>query len=75
MACGSSQTRGQIRATAAGLHHSHSDVGSKLHLLPTPQLTATPDPRPTEQGQDRTCILMDTSRIGFCCATMGTPCF
>ena len=33
--------RGQIRATAASLHHSHSNSGSELHLRPTPQLTAT----------------------------------
>ena len=44
MAYGSSWAKGQIRATAASLHHSHSNVGSKLHLLPTPQLRATPDP-------------------------------
>ena len=35
-------------ATAAGLHHSHSNSGSKPHLQPTSQLTATPDPQPTE---------------------------
>ena len=35
---------GQIGATAASLHHSHSNAGSELHLLPTPQLTATLDP-------------------------------
>jgi len=29
---GSSQTRGQIRAAAAGLHHRHSDTGSELRL-------------------------------------------
>jgi len=44
MAYGGSQARGQIGAVAAGLHHSHSNMGSKLHLLPTPQLTAMPDP-------------------------------
>ena len=43
-AYGSSQARGWIRGTAAGLHHSHSNTGSKPHLRPTPQLTATPDP-------------------------------
>ena len=31
-------------ATAASLCHSHSHRGSELHLPPTPQLTATPDP-------------------------------
>ena len=51
MAYGSSQARGRISATAAGLHHSHSNVGSKPRLPPTPQFTAMPDPRPTEQGQ------------------------
>ena len=44
MAHGNSQARGQIRATAACLHHSHSNVGSKLHLGLTPQLTTTLDP-------------------------------
>ena len=31
-AYGGSQARGQIRAAAAGLHHSHSNSGSELHL-------------------------------------------
>ena len=39
-----SQARGQIRTVAAGLHHSHSNVGSEPHLGATPQLMATPDP-------------------------------
>ena len=43
--------RGQIRATATGLRHSHSNVGFELHLSSTPQLKATPDPSPTEWGQ------------------------
>ena len=40
------QARGQIRAAAAGLHHSHghSNVQSEPHLRPTPQLRATSDP-------------------------------
>ena len=38
---GSFQARGQIGAAAASLHHSHSNVGSKPHLHPTPQLMAT----------------------------------
>ena len=46
-ASGSSQAKGQIRAIAASLHHSHS----KPRLRPTPQLTAIPDPQPTERGQ------------------------
>ena len=38
MAYGGSQARGPVRAVAAGLHHSHSNSGSKLRLWPTPQL-------------------------------------
>ena len=33
-----------LRATAASLHHSHNNLGSKLHSRPTSPLTATPDP-------------------------------
>ena len=43
-ACGGSQARGRIRAIAAGLRQSHSNMGSELHLQPTPQLTAMLDP-------------------------------
>ena len=50
-AYGGSQARGPVGVVAAGLHHSHSNAGSKLHLQPTPQLMATPDPQPMEQGQ------------------------
>ena len=44
VAYGGSQARGRIGAVAAGLHQSHSNLGSELRLQPTPQLTATPDP-------------------------------
>ena len=50
-AYGSSLARGRIGATAASLHHSHSNTGSEPCLQPTPQLTATLDPYTTEQGQ------------------------
>jgi len=43
-AYGGSQLRGPIGAVAAGLHQSHSNSGSELHLQPTPQLMARPDP-------------------------------
>ena len=43
-AYGNSQARDRIRATAACLHHSHSNVGSELCLQPTPWLVAMPDP-------------------------------
>jgi len=51
VADGGSQARGQIEAAAASVHHSHSNAGSKPHLQPTPQFTATLDPQPTERGQ------------------------
>ena len=38
-------------ATAAGPRHSHSIVGSELHLRSIPQLMAMLDPQPTEWGQ------------------------
>ena len=41
---GVSQARALIGAVATSLYQSHSNVGSKPHLQPTPQLTATPDP-------------------------------
>ena len=43
-AYGNSQTTSQIRATVAGLCHSHSNGRSELRLEATIQLTATPDP-------------------------------
>ena len=45
-AYGGSQARGPIGAAATGLHHSHSNSNtrSELHLRPTPQLMAMPDP-------------------------------
>ena len=51
LAYGGSQGRGLIGAADAGLHQSHSNVGSEPCLRPTSQLTATPDPQPIEQGQ------------------------
>ena len=47
-AYGDFQAKGWIRAVAAGLQHSHSNPGSEPHLRPTPQLTAKPEPQPTE---------------------------
>ena len=39
MAYGGSQARGAIRAVAASLHQSYSNVGSKPHLRPTDEPT------------------------------------
>ena len=66
MAYGDSQARGQIKAVAASLHHSHSNTRSEACLKPIPQLTAMPNPNPLSEARDRTCILMDTSQIHFC---------
>ena len=49
---------GQNGAMAAGLHHG----SEQCRIL-----------NPLSGARDGTCILMDTSRIRFCCATMGTP--
>ena len=50
-AYGSSQARGWFGAIATGLCHSHNNLGSKPHLQPPPQLTATSDPQSTKWGQ------------------------
>ena len=50
-AYGSVQARGRIESVAAGLRHSHSNAGSEPCLSPIPQLTATLEPEPTEQGR------------------------
>ena len=42
--CGSSWARGQIRAAAAGLHHSHGNAVSDPHLQLKMTLAAMPDP-------------------------------
>ena len=48
MAYGGTQARDWIGAVAAGLHNSHSNSRSELHLQPTPQLMVMLDPYPTE---------------------------
>ena len=41
---GGSQARGRTQTVVAGLHHSYSNTRPELHLQPTPQLMAPPDP-------------------------------
>ena len=66
MAYGSAQAMGQIRAAAASLHHSYSNVGSKPHLQSTPEPTAMPDTLPPpNEAKDQTHILMDTSQVHY----------
>ena len=58
LAYGSFQARRQIGAAAAGLHHS-----SWQRWIPNPP----------SKARDQTHILMDTSQIRFCSATLETP--
>ena len=44
VAYGSFPARGRIRAAAAGLYHSQSNIEFELHLQPMLQLWAMPDP-------------------------------
>ena len=48
------------------------EVELELHLLPTQQLAATPDPQPIEQGQG-SASLWTPDKFLTHCATMGTP--
>ena len=73
MAYGSSQAKGRIGATAAGLHHSHSNLGSQLHLQPTHSSWQHWIPDPTEQGQRSNLHPHGYKLDSFCCAKMGTP--
>uniref|UniRef100_A0A8D1KYM2 Catenin alpha-3 n=1 Tax=Sus scrofa TaxID=9823 RepID=A0A8D1KYM2_PIG len=63
VAYGNSQARGQIGATAAGLHHSHSNARSScicdLHHN-SQQLQIL---NPLSEARDRTCVLMDNRFI------------
>ena len=74
MAYGGSQARGPVGAVATSLHYSHSNARYKLHLQPTRQLVAMPDPL---THWVRPGIKPKTSwfLVGFVnhWATMGTP--
>jgi len=62
-AYGSSQARGRIGATAAGLHHSHSNVGSELQLWLHHSSQQHQIPNPLNKARDQTHIFMDTSWV------------
>ena len=70
-AYGDSQARSLMGATAASLHHSHSNTRSKPCLRPTPQVTAMLSP--LSEARDGTCILMDPGWIRFRCTMTETP--
>ena len=72
MAYGGSQARGQIRAVATGLHHSHNNLESELRLQFTLQLTERQILNPLSEAGDWTCVLMDASQIRFHWAMTGT---
>ena len=61
----SSQARGGIRATAASLHHSHTNMGPETYLWSTPQLKAMPALNPLSEARDWALVLMDTSRVHY----------
>ena len=44
VAYGGSQARGLIEAVTVGQHQSHGNARFELHLRPTPELMAIPDP-------------------------------
>ena len=73
MAHGSCQARDQIRATAAGLHHTTAT--RDLRCLSDPHYSSQQRqiPNPLRKARDRICILMDTSWSCFRCAITGTP--
>ena len=71
MAYGGSQARGWIVAIASGLHHSHGNTRSKLHLRPTPQQCWIFNP--LSEARNWTWVLMDTSQIHFHWAAVGLP--
>ena len=70
---GSSQVRGWIRATDAGLHHSHSNVGSEPHLWLHHSTQQHSILNPLSKVSDWTHILMETSWVHYCWAMTGTP--
>ena len=65
-----SQAKSQIRATVAGLHHSHShtDICNLYYSSWQCQIL-----KPLIEARDRTQSLLVTSRIRFHCTTKGTP--
>ena len=69
---GGSQARGRIGATAAGLTHRETrGLSHVCDLYHRSRQRWIHDP--LSKARDRTCILIDTSRIHFHCATTGTP--
>ena len=71
MAYGGSQAGDRIRAVAASLHHSHSNMGSEPCLRPTQcQILNL-----LSEARDRTHILMVPSQARFHCTMNGNSDF
>ena len=75
-AYGGSQARGRIRATAARLHHSHSNARSKPRLWPTLSSRQCQILNPLSEARHQTHNPLDTlSGVRYYWAAMGTPLF
>ena len=72
---GSSQARGEFGAAAATLCLSHSNLGSEPICDLHHSSWQCGILNPLSKARDQTCILMDTSWICYCRATMGIPQF
>ena len=72
-AYGSSPSRCWIWAAAAGLHNSHSNLGSKPCLQLNHSSPLCWILNPLSKARDRTLNLLIPGQIHFCCATTGTP--
>ena len=72
-ACGSSQAKGQIRATATSQCHSHTNSGSEPCLWPIPQLTALSILNPLRESRNWTHVFMDNSQVYYYWATWELP--
>ena len=71
-AYGGTQVRGLIRATAAGLRHSHSNSGSLSHVFDLHHSSQQHCIlNPLNEARDWTRLLMVPSWIHFHCATLG----
>ena len=70
VAYGGSQARGRIRAVASSLHHSNTDLSHVCNLYHSSWQQRTLNP--LNKARDQIHILMDTSLVHYCWATMGT---
>ena len=72
-AYGSSQASCEVRAAAASLPYSHSNARSKLNLQPNHSSWQCWILNPLIKTRDQTCVFVDTSRVCYHWATVGTP--